>query len=496
MPSLGPPGIAAARVERALESSAPWNGSADLRDPLDLSDLRFRPDLVAELIGLQREAGHPILDGSRFPFPKPNGGMRDLADLDCYTTLDFHLRVRPIASSLLKAQRLGQLNHVFYGRFAADELTWKTRNHKELHRRHREATKHMEINPNLLGRGKLDVANYYATLRPRHVSSALSTLGVSDGARRSVTEFIVAFDGHRNTPSGLPVGPEASVAIATAALVPTDRALLRIPAIELIRWMDDYLIGCTTSSQFDEVVERFENQLNKQGLAPNHEKTEFAPQGESLSPGGSFSLTPPSEQDHAVDLLDDALSAGEFDSVPMLLGAIRSRGDEGVADVIQRHPELLRRFPRRTADALGPMAKGSGVVQDQLRELALAPDLSDPARLHVVRVLRKRKECRIGGEAGRALFNLGCQALEDRTRHPVAAECYAAANASDEKSRCRRERSIEVARSANVSVNARRAAIGTLPRGPFRQVHSSALQELGRSLPEIRPAVEMVLTRG
>lgn len=115
-----------------------------------------------------------------------------------------------------------------------------------------------------------DVAECFATIRPREVERSLRGVGARAVDVRTLRGFLEGLE--ERGVRGLPIGPPASAVLANAVLAGADDALARV-GVRFVRWVDDVLIFARDARGARSALSRLEEALGASGLRTNPRKT-------------------------------------------------------------------------------------------------------------------------------------------------------------------------------------------------------------------------------
>lgn len=124
---------------------------------------------------------------------------------------------------------------------------------------------------------RTDVADFYPSVRPSVLYSALTALGVPGRLAGSAADLLDGW-GSEGWP-GLPVGPAGSAVLANAVLVSADAGLGPHP---FLRWVDDYLVGVRSERTALEVLDRVHEAFDRLGLRLSPSKTTLLDAGPTV----------------------------------------------------------------------------------------------------------------------------------------------------------------------------------------------------------------------
>jgi hypothetical protein len=115
-----------------------------------------------------------------------------------------------------------------------------------------------------------DVAECFATIRPREVERSLRGVGARAVDVRTLRGFLEGLE--ERGVRGLPIGPPPSAVLANAVLAGADDALARA-GVRFVRWVDDVLIFARDARRARSALSRLEEALGASGLRTNPRKT-------------------------------------------------------------------------------------------------------------------------------------------------------------------------------------------------------------------------------
>lgn len=251
---------------------------------------------------------------------------------------------------------------------------------------------------------KLDVKDYYPSLRPTVLASVLRRIQAPEGAVEMLEAFLDGLEDLQSAP-GIPIGPEGSGVLGNAALLDVDRALQSL-TIGMVRYTDDTWAFLDDPAKEEAVVEVYEEALGDLGLRPNHDKTALLYSGDpefwetivnSRVDYFSSEYFGSIREERAVQELAEEMESDDPDwkVVRFALGALRTRRVTAGVDVVIGHPKLLTQEPTSVGRYLYELASdpatASAVDQDWLVSQATATPNSATVvgQLHLCRVAER-----------------------------------------------------------------------------------------------------------
>ncbi len=466
-----------------IAAAGRWWAQADVPDPLNCADLRARPDLAASAMR-SRAAGGWIWGTPRgFPYLKPSGGQRALVRLDPLADLFYRERVGRVVGPVERALPAS----VFNARSEAHRSSWRTKDWRRAHREFREA-RDKASRAGYDGEARFDVRSHYATIGCRSLRQCLNSVGAGSGATDSLIESLDDLHAVPDVPQGLPVGPEGSAPLGTAALIPLDRRL-RGRGLHALRWMDDVVVPLESADMFDDVMEVAHGQLHLLGQSLNIDKCEFVAYGADLDDVGSADGDGGMLSDDPLQALEMAAWLEEPRGVTMALGLLRSRSDPAGVALLKANEWMVDRFPKQVAAYLrAVMARDDS--WDWVLDLIdrTTDDRNAGAQLHLARVL---PHSAISPSIRASLFDRA-HAIQ-RSRHaPLADHLFAASARARTHDPKHRRRALELAVEM-AELDAARALLSTFAKGGVDRQARAGLHHIRRTRPELEMAVEWVL---
>ncbi len=212
----------------------------DIPDPWEFSDMADS-GAIAKLVQRRVIEGRTPLDPAPFAWPKTSGGDRIMTFHD---HLDQVLYRGLLSALVTQIESRLDRDHVMACRIESKRPWWRLAHHGNGNdERRRRAERYLDDPPTSV-LGKLDVANFFSSIRPVPLRrSCLSLPGPGD-----IIQFLLRWlhDHGRHGIEGLPVGPESSAVLANFLLAPGDEFLRDVVGIDFVRYVDDiWLFGPT-----------------------------------------------------------------------------------------------------------------------------------------------------------------------------------------------------------------------------------------------------------
>ena len=469
-----------------MKAAKGWWQDEDVPDPLFRSDFRRRPDLLARAIG-ERHADDNLWGIVRtMPSPKPGGGVRHLACIDPVADLGY----RQLVGRLVEQIEGSLPTTVFSSRCDLVGSTWRSVRWRAARSQFDRAISQEVDGRWCKGKGTLDVASHYPTVNLDRLQRVLASTGAAGSAVRDVIGALVSL---QDRSPGLPIGPEGSAVLGTAALIPLDRRLHREGA-KALRWMDDVVMLVGKRSEYESFKDAAAEQLAHGSQSLNLSKCRYealsAPQDPTfaeifMSAGGASAMP-------SVDPALELELRGEFQErgrIPTLLGELRkSRKPEGI-DVLRRRPWIINSFPKQASVYLSAVLDA---IDDWswLMELVLA-DTTEENALAQLRVARLLPSSELAPDIVREVLNKALL-IWRRTFAPLANQLFATSGRSGEPTNARRDRALEMAFEF-AAVDAVRALLSPFLEGTAPRPHRAGLAQLARRHSELAALHDLVV---
>jgi hypothetical protein len=475
-------------VEAGIAYARPWWRDADLPDPLDRRDVESRPDLIAAAISRRQADDRLIGLPHLMCWPKPSGSLRVMTALDPIADLGYRQLVGRIAPAISAATP----PHVHHTRLVVGTNRWATENWRRARTRYDECVERERNSEGWSGVGALDVRDHYGSVDLEVLRTILHSAACAEGAVADTLHFLSSFAASTRR-HGLPVGPEASAALGTIALLPIDRRLTRGDT-RVLRWMDDILLFVTAEARYLELKGLASDQLSLNGQRLNLEKCNyeaFAGGVKDIVHEFLSGFADESGRKWFEDPASELAARAEWHNpigISRALGQLRSIGDPTGIKTLMSYPWVLRQFPRQTGRYLWSVHADIdewSFFTDQV--LAETFDGNVASQMWLARLLRVK---RVSPTIGLSLFEKGLSL--DRVRFaPAANEMLVAAGRSQEKANIRQRRAVDHALEF-ADLDARRCLLDVCCREtPTRQIRAG-IEHLRRADPDLAATLSLV----
>ena len=470
-----------------------WFADADIPDPLERRDLYTNPALVQQVLDRRVRDGSTVGVPHTFIGPKPDGGERRFTYVDPYADLAIRLALRFVARRI-EAATPDQVVHARVDRKNPNgpwqSVPWRQAQRQMRARAASERAKLRKLGGSVV---HTDVASFYPSIDLDILTLILNSCGASVWEITPILDLLTQLKSFPNMSSGLPIGPEASAVLATAALLPVDRALRREGFGTYLRWSDDFTVF-TAHAPFA-AQEVIQSQLSLLGLTLNSGKTRV----ESIEqvPSHSASMTEPEPLDekesnddgNALYELIEAASGEDSKRTSYLLGGFRKRSDRRAIGVLEKFPWVTRVLPKQSGAYLTAVHGDlENTDREWIAERILATNSCSP--LEQLRLGFVLARARALPADGARLFDRSISM--DRRTHAPAADAFACAAAqSSENFRTRARRAGEYAIELS-DLNAKRAHISVLQGGSMGQDSERILTEIVRRDRDMEPTAAWI----
>lgn len=481
-------------VAQSLAAGQAWLVDGDVPDPINRRDLHAFPHLAAESLQRRGRTGTSVGVPHSFRGNKRGGGYRRYSYLDPYADLALRIAGRGIPACVERATS-PQVKHARArvpsgGSWSWFVQPWRAANRQfradqELHRADLRKSGGTIVS--------LDVADFYPSVTMGHIARTLRSCGVEDYQIETVAELLNSVQNLGYMPTGLPIGPELSAVLATAALIPVDRALIHEGIDSYLRWSDDLKLYLPARTGPETAIEVVRHTLHSAGLRLNDQKTtiteiDIDDTKDSVS---MRDLDANVETDRSTDnlrALQAAIETEDEAAASFQLGCLRTNHDLRALGMIERHRWLTRQLPKQCYRYIRAV-KADVTDHDRAWIAARAMDGDGVAleQLHLGHALAQ-----VGALAsdGEAIFNCSIR-LDRRANAPAADALACAAARSGESFKVRAKRAGEYAIELS-DLNARRAHLLAFRHGRLGRQSERMLDEIERREPDCAATVAWV----
>jgi len=462
-----------------------WERDANTRDVLDRRDLLSQPALVGRVLRRRREPGSGPQPVATLPFPKDDGTFRTTCVLDPFDDLWYSMLASVACPSINSA--LPAIDVVLSTRFIPESSgAFGAEGWRDAKKRRGASVDRSGAKPI----GGFDVEQHYGTVSTAGVAQLLNSCLAPSWLVGEFEEFHQGLSAWPGTPPGILVGPMASAAFGTLALLPVDRVLQR-SSVRFERWVDDITVEVRDEKHFADVRDAVDEQLRLGGQRLNPEKSWFESKAEE-EPSQSESI-PNSEHDGdeiSVEALQEAVEAKDGRRTRYQLASLGGRPGLDAAPFVISCDDVWVLAPKYAGDYLFRRQKELTSEQlEQIVERFCRPVTreSASATTHGCRVLSRR---RVPAAMGQRLFDAADVAATGPYR-AVSPALYLASSLSKEKPRVRQERCIEKTFVLG-DLNCQRGLIAGLCYDTRPKSAEAGLTAIERVSADLRPTVAWV----
>ena len=421
-----------AEVSANLRAGAEWAGKRDVPDTDAWADFNAAPDLVHQRLTSRVKEDRCPSVAHTFPIPKPGTNeVRWMAWLNPYD--DLYLRI--VAGRVATAIDTALGRDVFSYRLADKPPGWSAKSRKQSFELRRDRGRELLADERCDALGVADVRHYYPSIAPDVLMDALCQIASPRGAAGLISSFVRELS-PMGTPTGLPIGPEASGLLGNIVLRGVDKAIA-CHTRGHVRYTDDSWMFLHAESEWPEVYEIYVSALSDLGLEVNTSKVAIHPKGSDgaenaiqhihiayLTSPGARDRTPERSVEEIREELDQ--EQPDWNIIGFHLGSLRSAKRACGLVLLYEHPEILNELPQKAGQYLSALAGSKKsrkqIDRDWLVEQATASptDRSSAGQLHVCRVA---SQLRLGNEHGKRLEQF---ATDSSLRHHAPLQAWAA----------------------------------------------------------------------
>ena len=421
-----------AEVSANLRAGAEWAGKRDLPDIDAWADFNAVPGLVHQRLISRLTEGRCPSAAHTFPLPKPGTNeVRRMAWLNPYD--DLYLRI--VAGRVATAIDAALGRDVFSYRLAGEPPGWSVKNRKQSFELRRDRGRELLADERCDALGVADVRHYYPSIAPDVLMDALCQIASPRGAARLISRFLRELS-PMGTPTGLPIGPEASGLLGNIVLSGVDEAI-SCHTRGHVRYTDDSWIFLRAESEWPEVYEIYVASVSDLGLKVNTSKVAVHPKGSEgaenaiqhvhiayLTSTPARYRTPQSSVEEIREELDR--EEPDWSIVGFNLGSLRSAKSARGLSLLYEYPQILNELPQNAGQYLSALAGSKKsrkqIDRDWIVDQATAPPNSR-SLAGQLQVCRVASQIRLGKDHGKCLEAF---ATDSSLRHHAPLQAWAA----------------------------------------------------------------------
>lgn len=393
-------------------------------------DFVHAPELTLALLERRLADGISPALAYRFPVPKP--GKSEVRLLSCLHPLD-ELWFRILGGRVAPAiQRSVEPTEVLSYRLTQQPPEWRLENANQAFNERRVTAQRFLNDPHCEALGTLDIRQYYPTIVPQVVASALTSIDIPTNIVDALHQFLASLE-EMGAPKGLPVDLATSGLLGRLLLRCADN-IIRRRSLGFLRFSDDIWVFLWRASDWPALVAELESIVGEIGLTMNPEKTELHrknlddPLGVirhnliyDMTMGDRLRAT----VGEALDALLTEAKAAEpdFNLIRFALAVLRTNQCSDGLQILMEHPSIANAVPRNVGQYLRSLAASSrhrrAIDRDWLIERATESPTSQNCAMQV-QSLRTLSMIHLDKSKGQQLDEIA-MGTEQRPNPPIQA---------------------------------------------------------------------------